>query len=61
MIDSPYKNKTWEFFVTPLVFATALLIKLLVLTAPVGYEIVFTIRALSNDELMEIEDNWDDY
>jgi len=61
MIDSPYRNKTWEFIVTPIILIVAGLMKLLVWTAPMGYEIIFSIRALSEEELQEYEDDWDDY
>lgn len=61
MIDSPFRNKTWEFFMTPIILLVAGLMKLLVWTSPVGYEIIFSIRALSIEELEEYEDDWDDY
>ena len=61
MIESPYRNKTWEFFMTPFIVIVAALMKFIVWTAPVGYEIIFSIRALSEDELQEYEDDWDDY
>lgn len=61
MIESPYRNKTWEFFMTPLIVIVAALMKFIVWTAPVGYEIIFSIRALSEEELQEYEDDWDDY
>ena len=61
MIESPYRNKTWEFFMTPLIVIVATLMKLIVWTAPIGYEIIFSIRALSEEELQEYEDDWDDY
>jgi cytochrome c oxidase assembly factor CtaG len=61
MIDSPYKNTTWEFLMTPVIMLVAVLVKFIVWTAPVGYEIMFSIRALSEEELSEYEDDWDDY
>lgn len=61
MIESPYRNKTWEFFMTPLIVIVAALMKFIVWTAPVGYEIIFSIRALSEEELQDYEDDWDDY
>lgn len=61
MIESPYRNKTWEFFMTPLIVIVATLMKFIVWTAPIGYEIIFSIRALSEEELQEYEDDWDDY
>jgi len=61
MIDSPFRDKTWEFLVTPIILLVAGLMKLLVWTSPVGYEIVFSIRALSIEEFEEYEDDWDDY
>lgn len=61
MTESPYRNKTWEFYMTPLILIVAGLMKLLVWTAPIGYEIIFSIRALSEEELQEYEDDWDDY
>ena len=61
MIDSPYRNKTWEFMLTPVIMLVAILVKFIVWTAPVGYEIMFSIRALSEEELNEYEDDWDDY
>ncbi len=59
--ESPFKNKTWEFVMTPVIFITVLLVRFIVLVAPVGYEVTFTIRALSVEELDELEDDWDDY
>ena len=61
MIESPYKNRTWEFFMTPLIMLVAILVRVIVWTAPIGYEIMFSIRALSEEELQEYEDDWDDY
>ena len=61
MIDSPYRNKTWEFMLTPVITLVAILVKFIVWTAPVGYEIMFSIRPLSEEELNEYEDDWDDY
>jgi hypothetical protein len=61
MKESPYKNPTWEFLMTPIIMLTAILVRIIVWTAPVGYEIAFTIRALSEEELQEYEDDWDDY
>lgn len=61
MTESPYRNKTWEFCMTPLILIVAGLMKLIVWTAPLGYEIIFSIRALSEEELQEYEDDWDDY
>ena len=46
---------------TPIIFITALLVRLIVLLSPVGYEVIFTIRALSIQEFDELEDDWDDY
>lgn len=46
---------------TPVIFITVLLVRFIVLVAPVGYEVTFTIRALSVEELDELEDDWDDY
>lgn len=59
--ESPFRNKTWEFLMTPIIFITALLVRLIVLLSPVGYEVIFTIRALSIQEFDELEDDWDDY
>lgn len=61
MTESPYRNETWEFLMTPIIFITSILMRIIVWTAPVGYEVVFTIRALSEEELQEYEDDWDDY
>ena len=61
MIDSPFRNRTWEFFMTPIILLIAGLMKLLVWTSPVGYEMIFSVRALSIEELEEYEDDWDDY
>lgn len=59
--ESPFKNKTWEFLMTPIISITVLLVRLIVLLSPVGYEVIFTIRALSIEEFDELEDDWDDY
>jgi len=61
MKESPYKNPTWEFMLTPVIMLVAILVKFIVWTAPVGYEIMFSIRPLSEEELSEYEDDWDDY
>lgn len=61
MTDSPFRNKTWEFLLTPIIMLTVCLVRFLVWTAPVGYEVAFTVRALSIEELEEYEDDWDDY
>jgi len=59
--ESPFKNRTWEFVMTPVIFITVLLVRFIVLVAPVGYEVTFAIRTLSIEELDELEDDWDDY
>ena len=46
---------------TPLIILVAVLVRVIVWTAPIGYEIMFSIRALSEKELEEYEDDWDDY
>ena len=46
---------------TPFIVIVAALMKFIVWTAPMGYEIIFSIRALSEEELQEYEDDWDDY
>ena len=55
MPDSPYRNKTWEFWMTPIIGLTALLVQLIASLSPVGYMVAFEIRALSDEELDEWE------
>lgn len=66
MQESPYTNKTWEFLMTPILFLTAGLVWFISWVSPTGYEVIFSVRALSEEELDEYERIWyeeddDDY
>ena len=57
---SPFKDKTWEFIMTPIIMLTAGLAYFIAMVAPVGYEVVFSVRPLSEEELWEYEEDDDD-
>lgn len=59
MEESPFRSPTWEFLMTPIITIVAGLIHFIAWTAPVGYIIAFEIRAVSEIELEEIEDDED--
>ena len=61
MEQSPFKNRTWEFIMSPIMFLAAGLVWIIAQTAPVGYLVEFQVRALSEDELWEFEEDDDDY
>ena len=46
---------------TPIMYLAAGLVWIIAQTAPVGYLVEFQVRALSEDELWEFEEDDDDY
>ena len=46
---------------TPIMYLAAALVWIIAQTAPVGYLVEFQVRALSEDELWEFEEDDDDY
>lgn len=59
-VMSPFRDKTWEFIMTPFIMLAAGLVHFIAFVAPVGYLVSFEVRALSEDELWEFEEEDDE-